>query len=249
MSGHSHWASIKHKKGAADSRRGKLFSKLTRYIMIAAKQGGGDPDMNLKLQYAIEKAKQANVPKENIERAIKKATGELEGESLFEVIYEGYGPSGVAIMVEVLTDNKNRTAPEIRKIFERFGGSLGESGCVSWLFDKKGLFVIDSNKAQEDDLMLLLLDVGADDLARVADTYQVTCAPSDFEAVKQKLNDNRIDYKVAEISLIPKSFIELNEKDGRKVIELMETLENHDDVQNVYANFNLNEALLTEMQA
>lgn len=249
MSGHSHWASIKHKKGIADSRRGRLFSKLTRYIMIAAKQGGGDPDINLKLQYAIEKAKQANVPKENIERAIKKATGELEDVILFEVIYEGYGPSGVAIMIEVLTDNKNRTAPEIRKIFERFGGSLGESGCVSWLFDKKGLFIIDCNKAQEDDLMLLLLDVGAEELTRVGDTYQVTCTPSDFEAVKKKLNDNKIDYKVAEISLIPKSFIELNEKDGRRVIELMETLENHDDVQNVYANFNLNEALLTEMQA
>lgn len=248
MSGHSHWATIKRKKGAIDAKRGKEFSKLTKAIMQAAKQGGGNPDMNLKLQYAIEKAKQANLPKDNIERAIKKATGELEGVNLEEFAYEGYGPGGVAVIMEILTDNRNRTASEIRKLFDKNGGNLGETGCVSWMFEKKGLIVVDCNGIDEDDLMGLVLDAGAEDMEKIGDTYQITCGQSDFESVKKELNGKDVNCKEAELSLIPSSYIEVNEKDGRKMIDLMEMLENHDDVQNVYANFNLSESQLLEIQ-
>ncbi len=248
MSGHSHWATIKRKKSAVDAKRGKEFSKLTKAIMIAAKQGGGNPDMNLKLQYAIEKAKQANLPKDNIERAIKKATGELAGVNYDEIVYEGYGPGGVAIIIEVLTDNRNRTAPEMRKIFDKAGGNLGESGCVSWMFEKKGLIIVEHGCIDEDDLMSMVLDVGAEDMERVGDTYQIICAPSDFENVKKELIAKGVESKEAELSLIPSSFIEVNEKDGKRMIDLMDVIENHDDVQNVYANFNLSESQLIEMQ-
>lgn len=248
MSGHSHWATIKRKKGAIDAKRGKEFSKLTKAIMQAAKQGGGDPDMNLKLQYAIDKAKQSNLPKENIERSIKKATGELENVNFYEFIYEGYGPGGAAVIMEILTDNRNRTASEIRKILDKAGGNLGETGCVSWMFEKKGLIVVDCSSVDEDDLMTMVLDTGAEDMERVGDTYQITCSQSDFESIKKELNDRKIDCKESELGLIPSSYVELNEKDGRRMIDLMEMLENHDDVQNVYANFNLSESLLVEMQ-
>ncbi|MGR3319006.1 MAG: YebC/PmpR family DNA-binding transcriptional regulator [Candidatus Anammoxibacter sp.] len=248
MSGHSHWATIKRKKGAIDAKRGKAFSKLTKAIMQAAKQGGGNPDMNLRLQYAIEKGKQANLPKDNIERAIKKATGEFESVNFEEFNYEGYGPGGAAIIMEILTDNRNRTASETRKIFDKAGGNLGETGCVSWMFEKKGVIVVDHDSINEDDLMTLVLDAGAEDMEKVEDTYQITCALSDFEPVKKILKDKNIDCNEAELSLIPTNSIELNEKDGQKMIGLMETLENHDDIQNVYSNFTLNEEQLAEMQ-
>ncbi|MGR3310563.1 MAG: YebC/PmpR family DNA-binding transcriptional regulator [Candidatus Brocadiales bacterium] len=248
MSGHSHWASIKHKKGVVDVKRGKIFSKLARAITVAARQGGGDPGMNLKLQYAIEKAKENNMPKDNIERAILKGTGELSGGELQECLYEGYGPSGVALMVEILTDNRNRTASEARKIFDKYGGNLGESGCVAWMFEKKGLFVINDTDIDEDSLMMLILEAGAEDMEKVENTYQVTCTPAGFESVKKELQKHNIEPTSAELSWIPKTFIDLDETSGKKIIKLMETLEDHDDVQAVHANFNLPHNLLVEMQ-
>lgn len=249
MSGHSHWSSIKHKKGAADAKRGKVFSKLARAITSAARQGGGNLEMNIKLQYAVDKAKAENMPKDNIERAILKGMGELSGDTeLFECIYEGYGPDGVAIMIEILTDNKNRTAPEIRKMFERFGGNLGEPGCVSWMFQKKGMITVNVDAIEEDRLMTFVLDAGGEDLQVVGDEYQITCDTQDLNNIKNTLQKEGINLVSSEISMIPNSFIELNETTGRKVISLAEALENHDDVQNVYANFELPEGLLEQLQ-
>src|SRR5437870_3888632 len=184
MSGHSHWATIKHKKGATDAKRGKLFSKLSRAIIIAARHGGGDPEMNLKLRYAIDKARQVSMPKDNIERAVKRGTGEVEGLTFEEILYEGYGPGAVAILIEVLTDNRNRTSSEIRKIFERSGGKMGSAGCVAYLFDRKGLFVIPADAIDEDTLMGIALDAGADDLKRAGNHFEITCDPSAFNKVQ-----------------------------------------------------------------
>ncbi|MDN3514998.1 MAG: YebC/PmpR family DNA-binding transcriptional regulator [Candidatus Brocadia sp.] len=249
MAGHSHWASIKHKKGAADAKKGKAFSKLARMITVAAKRGGGDPDMNPKLQLAISKARAVNMPKENIERAIQKGTGGGGGSELFECMYEGYGPHGVALMAEILTDNKNRTAPEIRKIFERFGGNMGESGCVSWIFEKKGLIIVNDTGLNEDEFMMLVLDAGADDLQRVGDVFQVTCSQANLDTVKKTIEGKDIKVETAEVSWVPKNTIDLDETAGRKVLGLMEVLEDHDDMQNVYSNFNLPQTLLSEAQA
>jgi YebC/PmpR family DNA-binding regulatory protein len=249
MSGHSHWSSIKHKKAATDAKKGKSFSKLARAITVAARQGGGDPNMNLKLQYAIEKSRESNMPKDNIERAILKGTGELGGGELQECLYEGYGPSGVALLVEILTDNRNRTASEVRKIFDKFGGNLGEAGCVAWMFEKKGLFIINNTDIDEDLLVTLILEAGAEDMEKVENTYQVTCAPTGFESVKKGLQNHKIVSTSAELSWIPKNFIDLDETSGKKIIRLMETLEDNDDVQSVYANFNLPHKLLVEMQS
>ena len=249
MSGHSHWSSIKHKKGAADAKRGKIFSKLAKAITSAARQGGGNLEMNIKLQYAVDKAKAENMPKDNIERAILKGTGELSGDTeLFECIYEGYGPGGAAIMIEILTDNKNRTAPEIRKMFEKSGGNLGEPGCVSWMFQKKGMITVNVDGIEEDRLMTFVLDAGGEDLQVVGDEYQITCDTKDLNNIKNALQKEGINLVSAEISMVPTSFIELNETTGRKVISLAEALENHDDVQNVYANFELPEGLLEQLQ-
>ncbi len=249
MSGHSHWSSIKHKKGAADAKRGKIFSKLAKAITSTARQGGGNLEMNIKLQYAVDKAKAENMPKDNIERAILKGTGELSGDTeLFECIYEGYGPGGVAIMIEILTDNKNRTAPEIRKMFEKSGGNLGEPGCVSWMFQKKGMITVNVDDIEEDRLMTFVLDAGGEDLQVVGDEYQITCDTKDLNNIKNALQKEGINLVSAEISMVPTSFIELNETTGRKVISLAEALENHDDVQNVYANFELPEGLLEQLQ-
>ncbi len=248
MSGHSKWSTIKHKKGAADAKRGKIFSKLAKAITSAARQGGGNPDMNLKLQYAIDSAKSENMPKDNIERAILKGTGELNADSiLYECLYEGYGSNGVAVLVEILSDNKNRTASEIRKIFERGGGNLGESGCVSWLFQKKGLITIDKGEIEEDKLMTFVLDAGCEDLQIVGENYQIDCETKDFNSVKKMLQDDGVKIELAEISWVPNTFIELDEAKGRNVISFMEKLENHDDVQNVYANFSLPEDMLSEL--
>lgn len=249
MSGHSHWATIKRKKGAQDAKKGKIFSKLARNITIAAREGGGNPDLNIKLQYAIEKARDANMPKDNIERAIQKGAGAAAGgEELYEYLYEGFGPNGVAIIVEAVTDNRNRTTSEIRNIFERSGGSLGASGCVSWLFEKRGMFLIDKKEIEEDKLMLTALEAGAEDVLSVEQFYQVICLPSDFERMKKTLKEQNIPIESAELTWIPKTSIDIDEATGRKVIELMETLEDHDDVQGVYANFNLPKDLLLDMQ-
>lgn len=248
MSGHSKWSTIKHKKGAADAKRGKIFSKLAKAITSATRQGGGDPEMNLKLQYAIDKAKSENMPKDNIERAILKGTGELSGDAILnECLYEGYGPSGVAILIEILTDNKNRTAAEVRKIFERSGGHLGEAGCVSWMFQKKGLISINTNEIDEDRLMTLVLDAGCDDLQTIDGMYQIDCDTKDFNNVRKVLQDEGVNIESSEISWIPSTFVELDETKGKSVISLMEKLENQDDVQNVYANFTLPKDLLANL--
>ena len=248
MSGHSKWSTIKHKKGAADAKRGKIFSKLAKAITSAARQGGGNPDMNLKLQYAIDSAKSENMPKDNIERAILKGTGELNADSvLYECLYEGYGSNGVAVMAEILTDNKNRTVAEIRKIFERSGGNLGESGCVSWMFQKKGVITVDAGEIEEDKLMTLVLDAGCDDLQVEDGKYEIDCETKDYNNIKKVLQDEGITIESAEISWIPSTSIDLDEAKGRNIISLMEKLENHDDVQNVYANFSLPKDLLAEL--
>lgn len=250
MAGHSHWASIKHKKGAADAKKGKAFSKIARMITVAARKGGGDPDMNAKLQLAIDKARAVNMPKDNIERAIQKGTGDSSGDmELFECLYEGYGPHGVALMVEILTDNKNRTAPEIRKLFERFGGNLGESGCVSWLFDKKGLIVIQNRNVNEDDLMSIVLDAGAEDLQKLGDIFQVICSQADLDLIRKIVEKKGITIESAEVAWVPKSAVDLDVMAGKKVLDLIEALEDHDDVQNVHSNFNLTQALLSEIQS
>lgn len=248
MSGHSHWATIKHKKGAIDAKRGKLWSKLSRAIIIAARHGGGDPTTNLKLRYAIDKARSVSMPKDNIERAIKRGTGEVEGLVYEEITYEGYGPGGVAVLVEVLTDNRNRTASEVRKIFERGGGKMGSAGCVAYLFKRKGVLNIEASAIDEDTLLALVLDAGAEDLRRSGNTYEVTCDPSNFNAVQDALSKHGITPTHAEISQVAEVPVEVDVETGRKVMRLMEALDDHDDVQNVYSNIHLSEELLAEAE-
>ncbi len=249
MAGHSHWAGIKHKKALIDAKRGKVWSKMAKAIIVAAKMGGGDPDQNLRLRYAIDDAKSVSVPKDNITRAIKKGTGELAGGNLEEVIYEGYGPSGVAVLCEVLTDNRNRTAPEIRKVFEIAGGKLGSTGCVAWMFDSKGLFLIAADKTDEDTLMELALESGADDVATVGDKFEITCDPNAFQARSKALEDAEITPEFKEITRIPQNTVELDASTAKKVLTLMERLDDHDDVQNVSANFNIPEDVMAKLDS
>jgi YebC/PmpR family DNA-binding regulatory protein len=244
MAGHSHSANIAHRKGIVDAKRGKLFSKLCRAIQVAAKNGGGDPDSNLKLRYAIDKARSYSCPKENIERSIKKGTGELGAENFEEVVYEGYGPGGVAVLCEVLTDNRNRTAGELRKAFEVCGGNLGASGCVSYLFNFKGLFLVDPKHVTEDRLMEVALDAGADDIQLVDGYWEVTCDPKAFESVRKALEAAKVATESAETSYIPTTEVELDVENGRKMLKLRDILEENDDVQNVYANDNIPEAAM-----
>lgn len=244
MAGHSHSANIAHRKGMVDAKRGKLFSKLCRKIYVAAKNGGGDPDANLKLRYAIDKARSYSCPKENIERSIKKGTGELGAENFEEVVYEGYGPGGVAVMCEVLTDNRNRSAGDIRKAFEVCGGNLGGSGCVSYLFNFKGLFIIEAKTVAEDRLMEVVLEAGADDLVRVDDYFEVTCDPKIFESVRAALESQRIATESGETSYIPTTTVELDVENGKKMLRLRDILEENEDVQNVYANDVIPEAAM-----
>jgi YebC/PmpR family DNA-binding regulatory protein len=240
MSGHSHWAGIKYKKAALDAKRGKAWSKISRMIIVAAKQGGGDPSANLTLRYAIDKAKGANMPKDTIEKAIKKGTGELEGMSFEEVLYEGYGPSGVAIMVEALTDNRSRTGPEVKRIFEKHGGSLGTSGCVNWMFTKKGLITVSAANTNEEQLMEVALSSGADDMQAVGEVFEITCDPAAYEELKKTLQEKEIPIEIAEISMVPKTTIDISdEHTAKRIISLMEAFEDHDDVQNAYANFDI----------
>ncbi len=239
MAGHSHWANIARKKSLIDNKRGKVWSKLSKAIIVAAKAGGGDPDANLKLRYAIDAAKAISMPKENIQRAIKRGTGEMEGGNLEEVLYEGYGAGGVAVLCEILTDNRNRTAGEIRKVFELADGKLGATGCVAWMFERKGMFLIPGNVMDEDTLLEFALEHGADDVKRVDDKFEVTCDPSAFGQVDAALRAKGIEPELAEISRIPTSTVDLDADAARKVLALMERLDDHDDVQSVSANFNI----------
>ncbi len=247
MSGHSHWATIKHKKGAIDAKRGKLFSKLSRAIIIAARHGGGDPEMNLKLRYAIDKARQVSMPKDNIERAVKRGTGEVEGLVFEEITYEGYGPAGVAILVEVVTDNRNRTASEIRKVFERHGGKMGSAGCVAYLFERKGIISVNAADSDEDTLMSIALDAGAEDLKRAGSTFDITCDPSTFNQVQEAIKKHNLTPLVAEISQLPKAPVDVDKEEAKKVLKLMEALDDHEDAQNVYSSVNITEELAAEM--
>jgi YebC/PmpR family DNA-binding regulatory protein len=249
MAGHSHWKSIKHKKGAIDAKRGKLFGKLSRYIIIAARQGGGDPDMNLKLRYAIDKARSVSMPWENIDRAIKRGTGELEGGQLEEVTYEGYGPGGVAVLAESLTDNRHRTAGEIRKIFDNWGGKVGTSGCVAWMFKLQGLITLEAASIEEDRLIELALEAGADDVKRTSDTFEVICDPTAFQAVKAAIDHAKLTPTSAELAQIPSTMIDLEGDNAQKMLRLMEELDDHEDVQNVYANFSIAESVMAAAES
>ena len=248
MAGHSHWAGIKHKKALIDNKRGKVWSKLSKAIIVAAKAGGGDPDTNLRLRYAINDAKAVSMPKENIERAIKKGSGELESESFDEVLYEGYGPGGVAVLCEILTDNRNRTAPEIRKIFEIAGGKLGATGCVAWMFERKGLSIIDSQKTDEETLMEIAVEAGAEDVKTAGDKFEVISQPDDFSEVCAALEKASIPTEVAELSRIPNDTVDLDVATARGVLKLMDALDDHDDVQKVTANFNIPEEAMAELE-
>ncbi len=239
MSGHSKWSTIKHKKAAQDAKRGRVFTRLIKEITIAARAGGGSPEHNPRLRSAVMEAKANNMPASNIERAIKKGTGELEGVSYEEVTYEGYGPGGVAMMVEVITDNKNRTASEIRKIFAKSNGALGEAGCVGWMFEAKGVVVVDKSSASEEKLMDVALEAGADDIQDDGDAFSVVAPPSTFQAVKEALQKAGIASVSAKLDKIPQNTIAIRGKDAEQVLRLAEALEEHDDVQNVYANFDI----------
>ena len=247
MAGHSHWAGIKHKKALVDAKRGKMWSKLAKAIIVAAKTGGGDPDANLRLRYAIDDAKAVSMPKDNIQRAIKKGTGELEGGNLEEIVYEGYGAGGVAVLCEALTDNRNRTGPEIRKIFEMSDGKLGGTGCVAWMFDSKGLFLIPAESSDEDTLMEIALEAGADDVREDAGNFEITCDPSVYQDVVQALADAKIRTEVSQLALVPQNTVDLDAPAARKVLKLMERLDDQDDVQNVSANFNIPDDVMAEI--
>lgn len=247
MSGHNKWASIKHKKAAADSKRGKIFTKLTKEISAAAKAGGGDPKMNPRLRTAIDSAKSENMPAENIERAIKKGTGEIEGVIYEEVSYEGYGPEGAAILVHCLTDNKNRTASEIRSLFSKNNGSMAGAGSVAWIFEKKGYITVAKSAIEEDKLMEIAVSAGAEDFVAGEEKYEITTGPHEFEAVKAAIENAKITADVKQMTMIPKNQVKVSPESGRAVIRLIEALEDHDDVQNVYANCDIPDEVLKEM--
>jgi YebC/PmpR family DNA-binding regulatory protein len=249
MSGHSKWAQIKHKKAKTDLERGKAFSKLIRLITVAARQGGGNPENNPRLRLAIQKAREMNMPQENIEKAIKKGTGELEGVAYEEIVYEGYGPGGVAIMVEATTDNRNRTTAEIRHLFSKHGGSLGETGCVSWVFERKGLISFERNKVDEETVMAVAIDAGAEDIRSTETTLDVITTPEDFERVKEAIERSGLQYAVAQVTMVPKTTVSVEGKQAQQVLSLIEALEDHDDVQEVYANFDVADELLESLKS
>lgn len=244
MSGHSKWATIKHKKGALDAKRGKVFTKIIKEITVAARIGGGDADANPRLRTAIAAAKAENMPADNIKRAVQKGTGELPGASYEEGVYEGYGPSGVAIMLEIATDNKNRTISEIRHIFGKHGGNLGETGCVGWMFSKKGYIVVEKEKADEETLLNLVMDAGAEDLTDDGANWEIFTSPAELQQVVDRLKSGNIIPALAEVSMIPQSYIKLSGKSAQQMLRLSEELEDHDDVQHVYSNFDIEESEL-----
>ena len=249
LSGHSKWSSIKHKKGATDAKRGKIFSRLIKEITVAARMGGGDLSSNARLRTAISSAKAQNMPKDNIERAVKRGTGELEGVSYDELVYEGYGPAGVAIMVEILTDNKNRAVAEVRHIFSKHNGNLGETGCVSWLFDKKGYMTVDKSTISEDSLIELALEAGADDVKDEGDVFGVYTDPAEFDNVKEALEKSGVTFSFAEVTMTPQNTIRLEGKQAEQMLKLIDKLEDSDDVQNVYANFDINDEEMERLSA
>ncbi|WP_456385140.1 YebC/PmpR family DNA-binding transcriptional regulator [Desulfolithobacter sp.] len=248
MSGHSKWSTIKRKKGANDAKRGKIFTKLIKEITIAARMGGGDPEGNPRLRSAITAAKAQNMPKDNIERAIKKGTGDMEGVAYEEILYEGYGPGGVAVLVETMTDNKNRTVADVRHFFAKSGGNLGESGCVGWMFDKKGTILVDREGVDEDELMDLAIEAGAEDVIEEEASFQILTEPEDFSEVVDALEKSGITIAEASISMVPKNTVEVTEeKKARSLLKLLENLEDHDDVQKVHANFDIPDELMEQL--
>jgi YebC/PmpR family DNA-binding regulatory protein len=249
MAGHSHWAGIKHKKALIDNKRGKLWSKLSKAIIVAAKVGGPDPATNLRLRYAINDAKAASMPKDTIDRATKKGSGELEGSNFEEVVYEGYGPGGVAVLCDILTDNRNRTAPEVRKIFEICGGKLGATGCVAWMFDRKGLVAVPADKTDEESLMELALEAGADDVRRTGNSFEITCNPDCFNNLSDAIETAGLSPEVNELTQIPKDTVDLDVDTARSVLKLMDMLDDHDDVQKVAANFNIPDEAMAQIEA
>lgn len=248
MAGHSKWANIKHRKGAQDARRGKIFTRLIKEITVAARLGGGDAESNPRLRSAIAAAKAENMPKDNIERAIKKGTGELEGESYEEILYEGYGPGGVAVLVEAMTDNKNRTVAEVRHFFSKSGGNLGEAGCVAWMFNKKGSILIEKNRIDEEKLMELTLENGAEDMVEEGDVFQVITSPEDYSNVREALEKEGLSFIEAGVSMLPENTIEINdEKTANQIMKLLENLEDNEDVQNVYANLDIPDEIMEKI--
>ena len=244
MSGHSKWSSIKHKKAANDSKRGKLFSKLIKEITVAVRAGGADPEVNPRLRTAISTAKSSNVPNDNIEKAILRGTGELEGVDYEEITYEGYGPGGIALMIEVLTDNRNRAVAEVRLALTKHGGSMGERGCVSWMFETRGLIAVDKESTDEDELFMVVAEAGADDITPLGNTIEIITPFDAFDSVRTAVEEAGIQIEVAEISMIPQNMVELAVKEAGQVIRLMEALEDSDDVQKVYANFDIPDEIL-----
>ncbi len=248
MSGHSHWAGIKHKKAANDAKRGKLWSKIARLIIVAAKAGGGDPAQNLSLRYAIDKAKAANMPKDTIEKAIKKGTGELGNISYEEVLYEGYAPGGVAIMVEALTDNRNRTAPEVRKIFEKKGGQMGTSGCVNYMFSKKGVILVNAEGVDEDAVMELALGAGAEDVLNEGEVFEISCSTEVYTELKNAIEAAGFKIESAELSMIPENTITVTDSEtARKILDMVEMFEDQDDVQNVFSNYDISDEIMEKL--
>ncbi|MCP4481205.1 MAG: YebC/PmpR family DNA-binding transcriptional regulator [bacterium] len=248
MSGHNKWSSIKHKKGAADAKRGNLFTKLVREITVSAKSGGGDPDMNPRLRTVIDTSKAANMPADNIKKAILKGTGELPGVSYEEAVYEGYGPGGVAVIVEVTTDNKNRAVASIRKIFSLFSGNMGETGCVAWMFDTKGMITFDSEVGLEDEVMDIALEAGAEDFRAEPGIYEVLTAKEDFEAIKTVFDNKNLKYLGAEVTKVPQNKIKLEGKEADSMLKMMAKLEEHDDIQNIYANFDIDDSIIESFE-
>ncbi len=248
MGGHSHWAGIKHKKAITDAKRGKVWTKIIKEITIAARMGGGKAEDNPRLRKAIEDAKAANMPLDNVKRAINRGTGQEPGVTYEEITYEGYGPGGIAVIINVTTDSKNRAASEIRKILDNHGGNMGSAGCVGWMFEQKGYISVKKTDAKEDDLMNLALEIGAEDFrAPEGEEYEIITAPQDFDAVKAKLEEKKIPISAAEITMLPKNEVNVGEDKAQQVLDLMEELEDHDDVQKVYSNFNIPDAVLAKL--
>jgi YebC/PmpR family DNA-binding regulatory protein len=249
MSGHSKWHSIKHKKGALDAKRGKLFTKIIREMTIAARIGGGDPDSNPRLRTAVDKAKASNMPADNIKRAIQKGTGELPGEQYEEITYEGYGPAGVAVLLRVLTDNKNRTGPEIRHLFEKQGGRMGTAGCVAWMFERRGLITVDAQRIKEDEVLEKALEAGAADVKAIEKVFEIATAPDEMESVRQTLESQSVPVLEAQIDMVPQSTVKVEGKDAAAVLRLIEALEEQDDVQSVHSNYDIADDVIEAISA
>jgi YebC/PmpR family DNA-binding regulatory protein len=247
MSGHSKWSTIKHKKGATDAKRGKLFTKLIKEITVAARMGGGDPEANPRLRHALNSARSQNMPKDTSDRAVKKGTGELEGVNYEEILYEGYGPGGVAVLVECLTDNRNRTIAEVRHAFGKAGGNVGTDGCVAWMFDKKGLISVSKEESNEDTLMEVALEAGAEDIREETDSFEIITEPTDFDAVKDAVDAAGIQYELAEITMIPQTMTRVEGKEAEQMVKFMEVLDDSDDVQKFYCNADIPDEVLDAM--